>query len=375
MIYADCAAQRPPLKAAVEAAAYAIGCWGNPSGVHEQAAGAAKLIFEARKTVAEILGAQASEIIFTASGTESNNMAVFSAAQWGAENNRRKLLIFTAEHSSVLAAAQQAERLFGCRAELIPCGADGRVDIDALRGMADGETALISLMHANNETGIIQPVREAADIAKKVGALFHTDAVQTAGHIPVDVKALGCDMLSLSAHKFGGIVGAGALYCRAGVKITPLICGGGQERGRRSGTQAVPAIYAMGAALREEAENMAENTARTAALRDSLQAQLGGIEGIVTVGAESERVPGTLCVCLPDNDGEKLALLLNREGICVSSGAACTTGSDAASHVLTAMGIDSRTAKGALRFSLCHENMQEEIDAIAAALKGIIARG
>lgn len=375
MIYADCAAQRPPLKAAAEAAVYAIGCWGNPSGVHDRAAGAAKLIFEARKTVAEVLGAQASEIIFTASGTESNNMAVFSAAQWGAENNRRKLIIFTAEHSSVLAAAQQSARLFGCRVEFIPCRADGRVDTDALRSMADGETALVSVMHANNETGIIQPLAEIADIAKGVGALFHTDAVQTAGHIPVDVKALGCDMLSLSAHKFGGIVGAGALYCRSGVKLNPLICGGGQERGRRSGTQAVPAIYAMGAALKAEAESMRENMITTAALRDSLQAQLSDIEGIVVVGAESERVPGTLCVCLPNNDGERLALLLNREGICVSSGAACTTGSDAASHVLTAMGIDAQTAKGALRFSLCHENTQAEIDTIAAKLKEIIARG
>lgn len=375
MIYADCAAQRPPLKAAAEAAIYAIGCWGNPSGVHERAAGAARLIFEARKTVAGVLGAQTSEIIFTASGTEANNTAVFSAAQWGAENNRRKLLIFAAEHSSMLAAAQQAARLFGCSVEFIPCRTDGRADTDALRSMADGETALISVMHANNETGIIQPVREAAGIAKSVGALFHTDAVQTVGHMPVDVNALGCDMLSLSAHKFGGIVGAGALYCRAGVKLKPLICGGGQERGLRSGTQAVPAIYAMGAALKAEAENMIENTTKTAALRNSLQAQLCSIEGMVTVGAEVERTAGTLCVCLPDNDGEKLALLLNREGICVSSGAACTTGSDAASHVLTAMGINPRLAKGALRFSICHENTQEEIDTIAAKLKEIIERG
>ena len=375
MIYADCAAQRPPLKEAAEAAVYAIGCYGNPSGVHDRAAGAAKLIFEARRTIAYTLGAQASEIIFTASGTESNNTAIFSAAQWGAENNRRKLIIFTAEHSSVLASAQQTARLFGCRVELIPCKADGRADTDALRSMADSETALVSVMHANNETGIIQPLEEISGIAKSVGALFHTDAVQTVGHIPVNVKTLGCDMLSLSAHKFGGIVGAGALYCRAGVKIKPLICGGGQERGLRSGTQAVPAIYAMGAALKSEAENMSENMLRTAALRDSLQNQLSGIEGIMLVGAESERVPGTLCICLPNNDGEKLALLLNREGICVSSGAACTTGSDAASHVLTAMGIDAQTAKGALRFSLCHENTQAEIDTIAAALKGIIARG
>lgn len=375
MIYADCAAQRPPVKEAAEAAVHAMGCYGNPSGVHDRAAEAAKLIFESRKILADTLGAQASEIIFTASGTEANNMAIFSAAAWGAGNNRRKLLIFCAEHSSVLASAQMAARLFGCKVEFIPCKANGRADIDALRTMADGETALVSVMHANNETGIVQPIREIADTAKSAGALFHTDAVQTVGHIPVDVNELGCDMLSLSAHKFGGIVGAGALWCRTGVKITPLISGGGQERGRRSGTQAVPAIYAMGAALKSETENMSENILRTAALRDSLQAQLSEIEGIVIVGAESKRVPGTLCVCLPNNDGERLALLLNREGICVSSGAACTTGSDAASHVLTAMGIDPRTAKGALRFSLCHENTQEEIDAIASALKAIAAKG
>lgn len=372
MIYADCAAQRPPREEAVQAVMEAIRSFGNPSGVHDVSSRASAMLFDARKKVAEALNAEKTEIIFTASGTEADNTAVFSAARNGAEKGRNKLIVSSVEHSAVLNAAREAQKLFGCTVELIPCSKDGTADMEALAKMADDRTAMVSLMTANNETGVIQPAREASAIAKSCGALFHTDAVQAAGSIPVNVRDIGCDMLSLSSHKFGGIAGAGALFCRENLDLFPLLYGGGQERGRRAGTQAVPAIYAMGKALEAACSAMDEESAYTAKLRDGLE-ELLDIPGAVKAGSAAKRLPGTACVCFPGRDGEELALRLNRLGVCVSSGAACSAGSSEASHVLDAMGISSETSKGALRFSLCSVNTEEEIYEIAEKVKKVLA--
>lgn len=370
MIYADCAAQRPPYKEAADAAVYAMQSFGNPSGLHSVSSSAARLLFDARRRTAAALGAQPSEIIFTASGTEADNLAVFNAAERLPE--RKRLLIFAAEHKAVLNSALNAEKYLGCRVEYIPCLPDGTADMCALEKMLGPDAALVSLMHANNETGVIQPVREAARLAHSCGALFHTDAVQTAGHIPVNVKELGCDLLSVSAHKLGGIPGAGALCCRANIKLLPLIAGGGQERGVRAGTEALPAICAMGAAIEKSCAEMERDAEYVSGLRDLLQMLLSENEGVIFPGADAERVPGTLCACFPNQDGERLALMLDRAGICASSGAACTTGEPGASHVLEAMGLPQNVSRGALRFSLCERNTAEEMHIIAERVKELI---
>ncbi len=369
MIYADNAAQCPPSREAIDAAVYAMNNSGNPSGLHSRSSVAARLLFEARRKVAAALGAQQSEIIFTASGTEADNLAIFNGA---ANGSRHKIIVFAAEHKAVLNSAKSFTRIFGGAVEYIPCLPSGTADLDALAKMADGDTALVSLMHANNETGVIQPVAEAARIAHSVGALFHTDAVQTAGHIPVSVRELGADMLSISAHKFGGIAGAGALWCRANLKLLPLISGGGQERGLRSGTEALSAVSAMGTALEQACSAMAQNAARVSAMRDNLQERLSDIAGVRFPGGDSVRLPGTLCAVFPGHNGEQTALMLDRAGICVSAGAACTTGDAGASHVLTAMGISPAEAECAVRFSLGAENTADEIEIIAEKVHEII---
>jgi len=371
VIYADCAAQYPPLEAAVDAAENAMKLFGNPSSVHSFARENAKLIFEARKVVASAVGAKPSEIVFTASGSEADTTAVFSAAREGLKHKRNKLLIFSCEHSAVVNSAKAAQEIFGCELVFVPCLENGSVDLSALSQLADEKTALVSVMHANNETGIIQPIAQAAKIAHSYGALFHTDAVQTVGHIPVNASDIGCDMLSISAHKFGGIAGAGALCCRKNIKLYPLILGGGQENGRRAGTQNTAAICAMGAALDKMCADMDENMLYVSRLRDMLEGLCGEIEGVRVVGGD--RVPGILCVYVSGQDGERLSLLFDREGICVSSGAACSTGTDETGRVLTAMGFDRDAAKGALRFSLCERNTEQEIRQTADIFRKILS--
>ena len=369
MIYADNAAQHPPFAEAVEAAAAAAVAYGNPSGVHGRSSAAARLLFGARVRVAAALGAQPAQVIFTASGTEADNLAVFSAAVRG---KRRKLIIFAAEHKAVLNAALSAERYLGSRVEYLPSLPDGTADLAALGRMLDGDTALVALMHANNETGVLQPVSQAAQMAHAAGALLHTDAVQTAGHVPLDVCSLGCDTLSISAHKFGGIPGAGALWCRSNLPVAPLITGGRQERGVRAGTEALPAICAMGTALELAAARLDGSVKYVTELRDGLMRGLADIGGVVFPGAESARVPGILCACFPGHDGERTALLLDRAGICVSSGAACTTGDPGASHVLAAMGVPAELARCAVRFSLGEGNTAAETETIAETVRKIM---
>jgi len=234
--------------------------------------------------------------------------------------------------------------------------------------MCGDDVCLCALMTVNNETGVIQPVKELAAIAHSHGAQVFTDAAQAVGHIPVDVAELGCDYLSMSAHKFGGIPGAGALFCRNGLALQPLITGGGQERGHRSGTEALPAICAMGAAIEEAVASMDNENSIVAPLRDSLERKLSQHPRIHIVGSDAPRTSSILCVCVENADGEALALQLDRQGICVSSGAACTTGENTASHVLSAMGIDSVLAKGSVRFSLDTAITQQDTDRMAQAV-------
>ncbi len=371
-IYADCAAQARPRPEAVAAAENALRLYGNPSGVHSCAKNSARLIFEARRSTAQAISARPSEIYFTGSATEANNMAIYSAAAYGAANGRMRMLVFAGEHHSVLRPAESIARRTGMTLELIPCRADGAADIAALEKMCAQDVCLCALMHVNNETGVIQPVTHAAAAAHRHGIRVLTDASQSVGHIPVDVNALGCDYLTLSAHKFGGISGAGVLWCRNGIAPEPLVLGGGQERGRRAGTEALPAICAMGAAVGAAVSAMNGASLRIASLRQRLEQQLAAHPRIHVIGAEAPRTASILCVCVEGADGEQLALQLDREGICVSSGAACTTGDESASHVLSAMGIDGGLAKGALRFSLDTELTEPDVDYISEALLHLI---
>ncbi|MBE6760175.1 MAG: cysteine desulfurase [Ruminococcaceae bacterium] len=375
IIYADCAAQSRPLPCATEAAAEAMNLFGNPSGVHRCAKAAARMLFDARRKVAAAIGAQAAEIVFVSSATEAANTAVLSAAREGRKRGRTRLLIFACEHHSVLNAAHNTADLLGAAVELIPCRSDGTVDLAAFEKMCGDDVCLCALMSVNNETGVIQPVKEFARIAHSRGALVLCDAAQSVGHLPVDVGDMGCDMLSLSAHKFGGIPGAGALFCRNGLTVAPLIAGGGQESRRRSGTEALPAICAMGAAIEASVASMADEGRRVAELRDRLEAKLSAHQSISVIGNQADRAPSILCVCARNTDGEALALYLDREGICVSSGAACTTGSDSASHVLLAMGIDKTLARGSIRFSLDTAVTEEDVDAVAEAVVRIVDSG
>jgi len=365
VIYADCAAQSRPRPEAIEAARNTLELYGNPSGVHRSAKAAARVIFEARGRVARAINARPSEIYFVSSATEANNTVILSAAREGVKQGRNRILVFAGEHHAVLYAARNAAALTGTSVEYVPCRTDGIVDLAAFEKMCAKDVCLCALMTVNNETGVIQPVADFRKIAHACGALFLTDAAQSVGHIPADVEAIGCDFLSMSAHKFGGYAGAGALFCRNGLSFLPLICGGGQENHRRSGTEALLPIAAMGAAIEAAIGGMEHENSRIREMRDLLEKRLSSRSDIMIIGSDAPRIDSTLCVCLKNTDGEAFALYLNMEGICVSSGAACTTGEDAASHVLTAMGVSPEYIRGSLRFSFDAHTTEEEIERIA----------
>ncbi len=371
-IYADCAAQARPRQEAIEAVRNTLELYGNPSGVHRCAKAAARVIFEARGRVARAINAQPSEIYFVSSATEANNTAILSAARDGMKQGRNRILVFAGEHHAVLYAASSASALTGASVEHIPCRRDGTVDLAAFEKMCGEDVCLCALMTVNNETGVIQPVADFGKIAHACGALFLTDAAQSVGHIPTDVGAIGCDFLSMSAHKFGGYAGAGALFCRNGLTFSPLICGGGQENHRRSGTEALLSIAAMGAAVEAATEVMERENSHIRQMRDLLETRLRARSDIMVIGSDAPRIDSTLCVCLKDTDGEAFALYLSMEGICVSSGAACTTGEDAASHVLDAMGVQQEYIRGSLRFSFDIHTTPEEIEHIAETVVSLM---
>jgi cysteine desulfurase len=348
--------------------------YGNASSVHHFGQQAKAVLDEARASVAALIGAAPSEVVFTAGGTEGDNAAVRGAVEALEATGRRHLIVSAIEHEAVLQTAKSLAKR-GFEVSMLPVGSTGVADPEALRGLMSARTALVSVMHANNEIGTLQPVAALADVARAGGALFHTDAVQTAGKIPVDVVALGVDLLSISAHKFGGPKGIGALWIRRGVRLAPFVTGGRQERNRRSGTENVPAIAGMGAAADEARAHAAAAAPRIAALRDRLeQGVLDAIAGTAVNGDPMARVPNTTNISFDRVESESLLIALDLEGIAVSSGSACSSGTLEPSHVLKAMGLGSARAQSSLRFSLGTANTEAEIDRVVSVLPHLVQK-
>lgn len=376
--YLDYAATTPVLDEVVEAMLpYLRGTFGNPSSVYDAGRRAKKGMEESRETVAAAIGASPGEVIFTAGGTEADNLALKGGAfrARAMRPNGTHVITAAVEHHAVLHSAEWLERQ-GFRVTFLPVNAEGMVDLDALSSALGPETVLVSIMMANNEVGTIQPVAEAARIThERSRALFHTDAVQALGKIPVDVVALGVDMASFAAHKIGGPKGTGALFVRRKTVLEAVMHGGGQERDLRSGTPNVAGIAGMAAAAEIAAAEIAEESERLSRLRDALQEGiLARIDGVKLNGAAAPRVPGILNVCIEGVEGESLLLMLDARGIAASSGSACTSGSLEPSHVLMAMGVRPELAHGSLRFSLGRGSSQAEVDAVLDALPPIVER-
>ena len=347
--------------------------FGNPSTVYSLGLTAAQAVNEARESIAGAIGAQPEEIYFTSGGTESDNWSILGTAD-AQQKKGRHLVTSTVEHHAVLESMDYLEK-HGYEVTKVPVDAGGLVDPEDVRRAIRPDTILISIMHANNEVGTLQPIAEIGKITREAGVLFHTDAVQTAGKLPLNVEALGVDMLSMSAHKFYGPKGIGLMYLRKRTRISPLFHGGGQEKGRRAGTHNVPGIVGMAKALELAAARMADDAVREAALRDRLWAGLSaGIEAIYLNGDMTHRLPSNLNVRLDGIEGESMILMLDMEGICVSSGSACTTGSLEPSHVLLGLGIPAEHAHGSLRVTIGRSTTAEDIDLFIKVFPPIVAR-
>jgi cysteine desulfurase len=348
--------------------------FGNPSSVHHFGQQAKAAIDEARTEVATLLGADPSEVLFTSGGTESDNIAIRGAAEALEATGRRHLIASGIEHEAVLNTLKALAKR-GWRTTLLPVDQTGIASPDAVRAALADDTALVSVMHANNEIGTIQPIAELARIAHHRGTLFHTDAVQSAAKVPVDVKVLGVDMLSISAHKFYGPKGVGALWIRRGLRVLPLLTGGRQERSRRAGTENVAGIVGMGVAARIARDKMVGEGARLSLLRDRLEAGiLAAVPGTAVNGAREPRVPNTTNVSFDRVEAESLLIALDLDGIAVSTGSACSSGTLEPSHVLKAMGFNAHRAQNSIRFSLGASNTDAEIDRVIAALPKIVEK-
>ncbi len=348
--------------------------YGNPSSPHHIGNEAAKLLIKSRETMAEYLGAEsASEIIFTSGGSEADNQAIVTAAMLGAKKGKKHIISTKFEHHAVLHTLNKLEKE-GFEVTLLDVHEDGIVRLSDLDAAIRPDTALVTIMYANNEIGTIQPITEIGALCKSKGVLFHTDAVQAAGHLPINVKEQNIDMLSLSAHKFHGPKGSGVFYCRKGIPISSIIEGGAQERGKRAGTENVPAIVGMAAAFKEACDNMAVNMPKVQALRDKLIDGILPLPEVILNGDREKRLPGNVNVSIKGIEGESLLLLLDQQGICASSGSACTSGSLDPSHVLLAIGLVHEVAHGSLRLSLSEYNTEEEIDYILKELPPIVEK-
>jgi cysteine desulfurase len=348
--------------------------FGNPSSVHHFGQRAKAVIDQARSAVAALIGADPSEVVFTSGGTESDNFAIRGTAEALDRPGRRHLIASAIEHEAVLNTLKALAKR-GWETTLLPVGDTGIVSPDDLRAALRDNTALVSVMHANNEIGTIQPIAELARLAHERGALFHTDAVQSAGKIPIDVKTLGVDLLSISAHKFYGPKGVGAIWIRRGLRILPLMTGGKHERNRRAGTENVTGIVGMGAAAEVARAKMADEHARVAALRDRLEAGiLRAVPGSVVNGARTPRVPNTTNISFDRIEAESLLIALDLDGIAVSTGSACSSGTLEPSHVLKAMGFPPHRTQNSIRFSLGAANTEAEVDRVIAALPGIVEK-
>ena len=367
-VYADNAATTRMSRAAIDAMLpYMETIYGNPSSLHSIGQQAAAALLSARERIARCLNAAPREIYFTSGGSEADNQALLSAARLGERKGKKHILSTAFEHHAVLHMLQRLENE-GFEVELLPVGPIGTVTAQQVKNALREDTCLVNVMYANNEIGSILPVGEIGAVCREAGVPFHTDAVQAAGHIPIDVKAQNIDMLSLSAHKFHGPKGIGLLYARQGVPLTSLIEGGAQERGKRAGTENLPAIMGMAAALEDACAHMDENAKTVSALRDRLIRGLSQIPHSALNGDPVNRLPGNVSFCFEGVEGESLLLLLDAKGICASSGSACTSGSLDPSHVLLAIGRTRELARGSLRLSLCAQNTDEDVDRILEAV-------
>lgn len=371
-IYADNAATTKISQTAMKAMISAMeNSYGNPSSIHQIGMAANDALQTAREQIARCLGCMPKEIFFTSGGTESDNQAIVSAAMLGAKQNKRHIISTAFEHHAVLHTLRRLKEQ-GFEIQLLDVGAEGNITAAQVEDAIRPDTCLVTVMFANNEIGSVLPIAEIGEVCRAHGVLFHTDAVQAAGHIPVNVKKQNIDMLSLSAHKFHGPRGIGALYVKRGIELTSLMEGGGQERGKRPGTENLPAIMGMAAALKEECSLMEENAARVAAMRDRLLQGLFQIPYSILNGPRDNRLPGNVNFCFEGVYGESLLLLLDSKGICASSGSACASGALDPSHVLLALGLAPEIAQGSLRISLDISNTEEEIDYMLEVIPQVV---
>jgi len=373
-IYADNAATTKMSDVAVKAMLpYLQEIYANASSVHLLGQRSAAALFSARQQVAQVLNCAPKEVFFTSGGSEADNQALISAAVLGKKQGKCHIVSTAMEHHAILHTleALQAE---GFTVTLLRPQADGIVTATQVAEAITDTTCLVSVMYANNETGAIQPIREIGALCRKRGVLFHTDAVQAAGHLAIDVQRDNIDMLSLSAHKFHGPKGIGLLFAKSNIQLTSLIRGGGQERGKRAGTENLPCIIGLAAALKDAQENMQVNTAYITGLRDALRNGLDKIDGASFNGSREHCLPGTVNYSFRGVNGEALLSLLSNEGICCSSGSACSAGSLEPSHVLLALGLSHETAQSALRFSLCEYNTMDEVQTIITKVTEAVNR-
>ena len=373
-VYADNAGTTPMSKTALDAMLpYLTTEYGNPSGIYSIGRRAKKALEAAREAVARDLNAEPGEIYFTSGGTEGDNWALRGTLELRAKTGRH-FILSAIEHDAGLHSCERLRKKYGADVTLLPVDGFGRVDPEDLRAAIRDDTVFVSVMLANNEIGTIEPIRDLCEIAHARGVLFHTDAVQAVGHIPVDVKDLGVDMLTLSAHKFCGPKGVGVLYIRKGLNLPPLLDGGGHERGKRSGTENVAGICALAAALDEAVANMDENMKKVGAMRDKLIENLLRIPRSRLTGDPVNRLPGTASFVFECIEGESIILSLDAAGICASSGSACSSGSLDPSHVLMAIGLPHEVAHGSVRLTLNEMNTMEDVDYILEQLPPIIKR-
>ena len=371
-IYLDNAATTKMSKTAINAMLpYMDTVYGNPSSLHSVGQDAAEALSDARERIAKCLGCTAKEITFTSGGSEADNQAILSAARVGARKGKKHIISTAFEHHAVLHTLEKLKKE-GFEITLLDVHENGLVLPEQVEQAIREDTCLVTVMYANNEIGTVQPIKEIGEICRAKGVAFHTDAVQAAGHLHINVQEQNIDMLSLSAHKFHGPKGIGVLYAKKGIPLTTLIEGGAQERGKRAGTENIPAIMGMAAALEEACNHIDENAVKITALRDKLIVGLSEIPHSVLNGDAQKRLPGNVNFCFEGIEGESLLLLLDDKGICASSGSACTSGSLDPSHVLLAIGRVHDIAHGSLRLSLSEENTEEEIEYTVKSVKEVV---
>ena len=372
-VYADNAATTCVSKTALDAMMpYLTEQYGNPSSLYAFAQNSKEALENARKTVADIIGAQPKEIYFTSGGSEADNQAIVSMAKVGALKGKKHLISTKFEHHAVLHTLKKLEKE-GFEVTLLDVHEDGVVRLEDLEAAVREDTALVTIMFANNEIGTVQPIKEIGEFCRARKIPFHTDAVQAAGHMPINVQEMNIDLLSMSGHKFHAPKGVGVLYAKTGMPLFNIIEGGAQERGNRAGTENIPGIVALAAALKESVDNMEANTAKIIPMRDKLFAELSKIPHSKINGSLEHHVPGTVNMCFEGIEGESLLLLLDAKGVCASSGSACTSGSLDPSHVLLSLGLPHEVAHGSLRLSIGEYNTMEEIDHIIKVVPEVVA--